>query len=111
MPSTKKEAFNKKISDVVGSITTQFNPEKIILFGSHSDGTNTKDSDIDLCIIIDSKTSSFDLSIEISSKVPHKIPLDIIVKSPKEIKQRIKSGDFFIKHIMDNGKVLYEKNR
>ncbi len=39
---------------------------------------------------------------------PRKIPMDIIVKTPAEIKKREKYFDPFTKNMM-SGKVLYEK--
>jgi hypothetical protein len=40
---------------------------------------------------------------------PRKIPMDIIVKTPAEIKKREHYFDPFIKNIMTKGRVLYEK--
>ena len=41
------------------------------------------------------------------SKFPY--PVDVIVYTPQEMKERIKMGDFFINLILEKGKVLYEK--
>lgn len=35
--------------------------------------------------------------------------MDIIVRTPQEIANRLKNGDFFIKDILENGKILYER--
>jgi len=43
--------------------------------------------------------------------LPRPFPVDILVKTPKEIEEDLKSGDFFIREILTSGKVLYERNK
>lgn len=42
----------------------------------------------------------------IRKKIPSHFPLDLIVKTSKEIKERIKEGDFFYKTLLKKGKEL-----
>jgi hypothetical protein len=35
-------------------------------------------------------------------------PVDILVRSPEKVRQRLDMGDDFIRQILNNGKVLYE---
>ena len=109
--STIKKNNNSKneINKNVKVIVNNFRPEKIVLFGSYARGESGPDSDIDLLVVIDTKRSTLDLAVEISSKLRHNFPLDIIVKTPHEIEKRLKFGDFFLKNIIENGKVLYER--
>ena len=109
MPTVINKVTDKKIKDIVSFIASEYEPEKIILFGSYATGNYSKSSDIDLLIITKTKESSWETSVDISSKISHTFPIDIIVKSPTEINLRIKSGDFFIKEIIEGGKVVYEK--
>ena len=37
------------------------------------------------------------------------IPLDIIVYKPESIQKGLKIGDFFIRNIIEKGKVVYER--
>jgi len=54
---TKKENSNMDIEiylkEAINKIIKEFNPEKIILFGSYAYGKPTMDSDIDLMIVMD----------------------------------------------------------
>jgi hypothetical protein len=43
--------------------------------------------------------------------LPRPFPVDILVKTPKEIRDALKSGDFFLGEILTRGKVLYERNK
>jgi predicted nucleotidyltransferase len=101
---------NKIISTISKKIVENFSPEKIILFGSSARGTQTKDSDIDLLVIMDSKQRPAKRSMEISKACrPKFISMDIIVRTPEEIKNRLQIGDYFIKEILEKGKVLYAR--
>ena len=99
------------ITKKVKTIVKNYNPEKIILFGSYADGNPTSESDIDLLIITENDKSNWEVSIDISLLLKHSFPIDIIVKTPGEVKKRIKMGDFFLKNILKNGKLLYERTR
>ena len=98
----------KDLHEKVEAIVKKYRPEKIILFGSHANGIPTPDSDVDLLVIMDTDQSTWDLGVEISAMLKHTFPMDIIVRTPQEIARRLKCGDFFIKDILENGKVLYE---
>jgi predicted nucleotidyltransferase len=99
----------KEIRNKVKAITEKYEPEKVILFGSYAARNATSASDVDLLVIINTKRSTWDLAVEISSSLKHSFPMDILVRTPREIARRLKYGDFFIKDIMEKGKVLYER--
>ncbi len=42
---------SNKIEEITTRIASRFNPERIILFGSYANGTQSDDSDLDLLII------------------------------------------------------------
>ena len=73
-------------------------------------GKVNKDSDLDLLIIINTKEKGIKRYAMVSELLePRKIPMDIIVKTPEELKHRTKLFDPFIRNILKTGKVLYEK--
>ncbi|MGB0383841.1 MAG: nucleotidyltransferase domain-containing protein [Ardenticatenaceae bacterium] len=85
-------------------------PEKIILFGSYAYGTPTPDSDVDLLVVMETNLSSTQRFLAVSRLLsPRPFPVDILVKRPNEIKHALAAGDFFIKEIISEGKVLYER--
>jgi len=101
---------DEMISEIIKKIINNFNPEKIILFGSRVWGTPEDWSDIDLLVIMDYKGVSPKITAQISQIArPPYIPIDIIVRSPQEIQYRKKIGDYFINRILNQGKVLYER--
>jgi len=104
---TLPEKTRKKI---VERINSHFKPEKIILFGSYAYGMPGKNSDVDLFIVMESKEKPSKRRIEISKLFrDRQMPMDFIVKTPSEVKERLSMGDFFINRILKKGEVLYEK--
>lgn len=70
------------------------------------------DSDIDLLVIMRSKKRPVERSDEISDLFPRRyFGLDILARTPRKVRERIRMGDDFIKRITEQGKVLYEHKR
>ena len=92
-------------------VAKQFNPQKIILFGSYAYGKPTEDSDVDILVIMPFKGRNPEKATEIWMATKPKFPIDIMVRKPTELKRRIQMGDFFIREIVEKGKVLYEAAR
>lgn len=106
----KRCANFEEIKAQTNKIIDKIAPEKIILFGSYAYGHQTPESDVDLLVIVNSNISTWALSSEISLLLDHSFPIDIIVKTQKQVYRRLQSGDFFLQDIVRNGKVLYERN-
>lgn len=115
MPWKKKDLnkeFEREINKINEKIKEEYKPEKIILFGSSAKGTITEDSDIDMLIIKDTDKKRNERFREVRSLVrdlKRRIPFSPVVYTPKEIEHRLNLGDFFIKEILKEGKVLYER--
>ena len=106
---------DKAIEQVVETIRDRYKPEKIILFGSRVWGKPDDDSDLDVLIIKDSEEREVERIREVSRLVhrfqqrPYSLPLDILVKTPEEIRERLAIGDDFIRDIVTRGRVVYER--
>jgi uncharacterized protein len=98
------EQFGKRIGE-------EFDAEKVILFGSYAHGTATQNSDVDLLIVASFEGRSVDKSVQIRMKLHPAFPVDLLVRTPEKIRQRLEIGDQFIKDILQWGKVLYETNQ
>ena len=101
------------LEDLTKKIASVFHPEKIILFGSNAWGSPSKDSDFDIFVIMDTKEDRHPKrTIEILQEChPGNISIDLLVRTPSEVEQRLKMGDPFIKKIIQEGKVLYDNSR
>ncbi len=90
------------------AIAEEFKPDKIILFGSHAAGTPHKDSDVDLLVVMPARDRHAQ-AVRILWRLAAPFPLDLIVRSPEQMKWRLEDGESFTTTIMKEGKVLYEK--
>jgi predicted nucleotidyltransferase len=98
----------KKIRELCDRIVKDFQPSKIILFGSYAYGQPTEDSDVDMLIIMPFEERSAHKSAEIATVTHPHFAVDLLVRTPEQVKARLDPGDFFIREIVENGKVLYE---
>src|ERR1700694_2454913 len=86
----------------------RFQPDKIILFGSYAYGKPHEESDVDLLVIMPTKTA-IDQSIRILSAFEERpFSLDLIVRTPWQIERGLKDDNWFLREITEKGKVLYE---
>jgi len=90
------------------SIAKRFHPEQIILFGSYACGTPNEDSDVDLLVIMDTPLHVSDQAIEISLAVGRPFSMDLLVRTPAQIRERLALGDYFIEDVVNEGTVLYQ---
>ncbi|MGH2593189.1 MAG: nucleotidyltransferase domain-containing protein [Anaerolineae bacterium] len=100
-----------KIRRAAKKIAETAHPEKIVLFGSFAYGRPTPDSDVDLLVIMESDLRPHARSVQVSEILnPRPFPVDIIVRTPAEIEERLHIGDCFFREILSKGKVLYERS-
>src|SRR5205807_516193 len=90
-------------------VAEQFKPDKIILFGSHAYGTPNDDSDVDILVVMPAR-NQIDQACRIDDAIDPPFPLDLIVRTPEKLAQRLALGDSFVREIVAKGKVLHEKD-
>src|SRR5437899_5624327 len=75
-------------------VAERFHPDKIILFGSYAYGTPHADSDVDFLVIMPAR-NQIDQAIRIRWEIPARFPMDLIVRTPANMKWRLAEGDLF----------------
>ena len=82
-------------------IVSAFTPEKVVLFGSYAYGTPQVYSDLDILVVMQSEESIFSRIRRVSevAAVPF-LPMDVIVQTPDEIRDRLSGGDTFFQEIL-----------
>lgn len=98
----------QQIEALSQQIAKQFQPSRIILFGSYANGQPTDDSDVDLLVILPFNGYPFRKASEILSATNPDFPVDLLARTPEQIEQRLAIGDEFIQEILGQGKVLHE---
>ena len=105
----------KLINEIKDTISKNFDPEKIILFGSYAYGRPSEKSDIDLLIIKELpenkiRENRFYIRALLRNIIlNYKKDIDILLYRKKDIEKRINLGDLFIKDIYENGNIIYAK--
>lgn len=92
-------------------IGTEFEAERVILFGSYASGNANEDSDVDLLVILPFRGRNVDQAVRMHLELRPPFPVDLIVRTPQAIQRRLRMGDYFIQSILDEGKVVYEAHR
>jgi predicted nucleotidyltransferase len=91
------------------TIGRHFQPERVVLFGSYARGKATEDSDVDLLVIMDhDRPRNVDQAIAIRLAADAPFPMDLLVKRPSELAERLAMNDSFFRGLMEDGAVLYE---
>ena len=98
----------RDIKRVCNQIAREFRPQRIILFGSYAYGQPSPDSDVDLLVIMPLKGRATEQAVEISRRLEHRFPIDLLVRSPEEVRQRLAWNDFFLREATEKGVVMYE---
>ncbi|MBU0512881.1 MAG: nucleotidyltransferase domain-containing protein [Chloroflexi bacterium] len=98
----------EKITAFCDRVVEQFQPEKVILFGSYAYGSPTPDSDVDVLVVLPFKGKNPEKATEIWMASRPRFPIDIMVRKPQELQRRLELGDVFLQEIIERGTVLYE---
>lgn len=99
-----------EIQKLCDEIVEKFHPEKVILFGSYAYGTPTEDSDVDIMVVMDADGEPQHNAVNIRRELSGRFPLDLLVRDSKTIAQRIEWNDWFLKDVLEKGKLLYESS-
>jgi predicted nucleotidyltransferase len=89
-------------------IAERFHPEKIILFGSYSNGEPNEDSDVDLLVVMDYQGYNWKKASQIRTDLRPPFALDLLVRRSTEIEQKLDESDYFWAALMNSGIVLHE---
>ena len=98
----------KDIERLGTEIGNRFHPRRGILFGSYAKGAATEDSDVDIFVEVELGGRDVDAAVDIRMQTRPQFPVDILVRSPRKVDERLRMGDTLVRDILDNGATLYE---
>src|SRR3954471_13048606 len=87
-------------------IAKRFQPHKIILFGSYAYGTPHAESDVDLLVVMPAHDVVAQ-GIRITGAFERLFSHSILVRTPQQIERGLRQDNWFLREILEKGKVLY----
>jgi predicted nucleotidyltransferase len=101
------------VAYMVEKIARAVDPRQIILFGSRARGQETPSSDLDLLVIQDTGRPNREVRRQIEYLLwGRRFAIDLIVVTPEQVERNVADGNpFYTRHILQEGKVLYDRAR
>lgn len=90
----------RAIRAVLKQIAEKFQPEKIILFRSYACGRPKPESDVDLLVVMDAPLHNRELAAQIARAIDYHFGLDLLVRSPQQLAERLALADIFLQEVM-----------
>jgi predicted nucleotidyltransferase len=97
-----------EIQELSRRIVREFNPRRIILFGSYADGRPREDSDVDLLVTMDRPDSGRRVAARMIRSLRPRFAVDILIRTEEELAERLRQHDFMLLNAVRQGRVLYE---
>ena len=107
-----KNLDNSTLLTITDRLVKEFDPDQVILFGSHAWGTPGEDSDVDLYVII---PESDERPLRRSQRAVAcleglKIPKDILVRTRRESEKFRSVHASLESQVFERGRLLYERS-
>lgn len=100
----------QQIDEICHTIIREFDPDKLVLFGSEARGCARPDSDIDLLVVMPFSGSSVKQATKIYGSIDRRrIAVDLLVRTSEQLRERDRIGDVFFREVMSTGKVIHER--
>ena len=98
------------VSDVINTIVSGYEPEKIIIFGSCGKNEQTNDSDLDLLIVKETNETYYMRPRVVRSLFSRQpCAMDILVYTPDEFEKRKYLLNNIVNIAFKTGKLVYER--
>jgi uncharacterized protein len=105
----RQKSLKEELSRIVQAIQSEYDPEKIVLFGSLASEVVHEWSDIDLLIIKKTDKRPIERTMELTHLIHPRVGIDLFIYTPEEIDLLLKERYPFLLNILKTGKTLYEK--
>ncbi len=111
-PMESRKSINEILTEITDRVRTGYDPERIMLYGSHAYGCPHAGSDIDIFIIKDDADRPIERRLKVRRllrDIIREVPVSPRVYTPAEVKERLAGEDPFLIEILEKGEVLYEQ--
>ncbi len=106
----RKAQLEQELKRATEVLVREYQPQRMILFGSLAHGAVHEWSDIDLAIVKETPSRFIDRIGDVLHLVHPRVAFNVIVYTPKEVTQmKAQNHDFWVDEIVGKGKVLYDQ--
>jgi len=105
----RRALLEAELKRYVKQLREEYDPERILLFGSLASGNVEEWSDIDLVIIKETKSRFLERIREVMQLLRPQVGVDVLVYTPDEFARLVNERAFVRQEILTKGKVLYER--
>jgi len=105
----REKSLKEELSRVLAVIRSEYDPEKIVLFGSLAAETVHEWSDIDLLIIKKTGKRPIERIMELTQLINPRVGIDLFIYTPEEFDLLKTERYSFLLNILKTGKTVYEK--
>ena len=103
------EALPQGVERFVTELVRRFEPERVILFGRHAEGSPSAEGKVGLLVVMDFEGRALAEAVRIEREIEHDFALEVMVRRPEEVRRALESGNPLIKRIVEGGNVLYAR--
>jgi|Deesub1362B_J571_1020462.scaffolds.fasta_scaffold01891_4 predicted nucleotidyltransferase len=107
MHRISQEEFHCELERIIESLK-EYEPQKIILFGSFARGDYNVASDIDLIVIKDTDRRFIERIGDVLAFCESRIAVKPLVYTPAELEEMLKEGNSFLEKALREGIIVYE---
>ncbi len=94
----------ERLNKFIDAIISEYNPEKVVLYGSYAKGTNHIESDIDVAVIVNEVEGDF---LDKEARL-YKIRRGFDINIEPILLESNNDRSGFLEHILSYGEVLYD---
>ncbi len=106
----RQQQLSRALSDILRTLTGEYLPEKVILFGSLATDDVSEWSDLDLVIVKETPKAFLQRLREVALLCRPPVGVDFLVYTPQEFAQMIADQNpFIMEEVLRKGRVLYER--
>ncbi len=111
MNAIESHIDSTSIQAITQLIVERFDPEQIILFGSHARGEIGAHSDVDLLVVFRADAGPPQHGNPIRRAIAERfiLPVDVVIRSPEVLAEQRNDPYSLIYKVLKEGKVLYER--
>lgn len=104
----RKAQLERELQNILRVLQRDFQPDRVILFGSLLSGQVQNQSDIDLLIIKKTEDPLFERAPRLEKLLKRKCAADLIILTPHEIREMTEAKNPYLLDILERGKALYD---